>query len=1040
MDWSRISDTIFEEIACAYANDIYSKYTWIPTGKSWDGNKDAFFREKIESLNYLYKGWCEAKYTKNPQTCIPKSHMDSTLVSGILDGEVIFILFVTNGKITSDFIQRATAILKPHRIEIKFVEGDVLTEWIKENQIISDKYFGNVYWEEDSTLFEIEVKDACFLDSVMSAPSLITPIFKLKVNKEYFLYVNLYSNQSKILYLELNTNALKKIPSENEEYNISPGYNSFLIRYIAKYEFEGKLQLSLNIEDELISKQDIMDILIEEDELIPIVYTQQQITLQDVYNCIKEPFSNNMLLHIYGSGGSGKSFLIQQLVESISIKYNQILIIKFSEKEAENACCLCKLILFVNFGYLYDLSEEAFLTLLQNYTNFSIDIFLELREGVKNQITALNIIKKIIKLLKENPYSLFPNTNNMVRRSPSYIILDDLHKVCLEHSFLCKEILDEFVKKAFSQIIIVCNRPDEFYDIELERTLKEKRVGKWELTGITVPDIYSSIKKCFNQNIASLIKLFPSPVSVLHLELLIKKLKYKNIIHIANEKKGVIFSNAYNETNISNHQFAVDKVRSCKYINILYIVYKIESGVPITLLKLFYKEQYLMASRYFIQDSLIKEENNTLKPFHDIYLYAFQQIHFADHYMEELNKFLQFCINEGINNPILLSNILSILIDKGNILRENYLDLARSICSDYYSKSQYIAAKSLALTLLPNLETTSYKDYTYEDLELLYIYAQSEKYSRTHVESTKYLQLIADIGGTISLNSSEKGIVQEAHSELITNYLYSIDYTNFKAELLYFDNHLKNKTELDSSEHKINAYLNFLNRKMLFTFFTMSSDIEKAYLEANNESIRLQREDYQAYSDMDYAKILICSDTERALELLNEALPVFAKYAKCKKRKVDCMAEIIYIEYLLYNKSYDKLYDLQKKAYDNRLMHVYARITLILLTLELLDSEDTYIIETKLTKLLIDYDDLNKINRLGLFTNQLFTAIYYRRGEYQKQCIYAQKQLKIAEKLSEEYLEVPLHNQLKFNSNEIIWKFKEKNIRDDCLWLDPKIW
>ena len=850
----------------------------------------------------------------------------------------------------------------------------------------------------------------------------------------------LYSNQQKNVNIELDSDALKKIPPLHEEYEVSPGYNSFLVRYLAKYPFNGKVKISIFIDEELVLNQEILDLLIEEDHFIPIVYTQQQTTLLEIHNCINDIFSDNMLLHIYGSGGNGKSFLIQHLMEDISSKYTQILLIKFSEKEAENASSLCKIILFVNFGFLYDLSEEAFLTLIKNYTNFSTDIFVELREGTKDQITALNIVQKVITLLQSNAYSLFPNANNMVRRNTSFIILDDIQKVNNNHSYLCKEIISEFVERSFSQILIVCNRPNEFYDIELEQIVKEKRVGKWELTGISVPDIYSSICNNFNQDIAKLIKLFPSPVSVLHLELLIKNLNRKNIIRAAKEKKGTIFSDAYNETNILNHQFAVDKVRKCKYLNILYIVYKIESGVPAMLLQDFYNNQYITANKSFFQDSLIKEDNAVLRPFHDIYLYAFQQIEFDDSYMEELNHFLQFCINKKINNPVLLSNVLSILIEKNNVLRVNYLDLARQICADYYSESEYIAAKNLALTLLPDLDNTSYSAYTFKDLELLYIFAQSEKYSKTHVGSTKYLQLIADIGEVIPLNSIERGVVQEAHSELITNYLYVINYSDFKKELKYFESNLKDKTEKDSPEHKINAYLNFLNRKILYTFFINSSALEEAYKEANNESIRLMRDDYQAYSDMDYAKILIYSDKEKSLNLLKMSLPVFEKYAKCEKRKVDCKAEIIFAEYLLYNNSYDDLYILQKNAYDNKFMHVYARITLILLTLELIDSEETNSIEAKLTKLLIEYNDLNGTNRLGLFTNQLFTAIYYKEGDYQKQCKYAKKQQMIAEKLSEEYLEVPIHNQLKLTSNKIVWKYKDDQVENDVLWLDPKIW
>ena len=105
----------------------------------------------------------------------------------------------------------------------------------------------------------------------------------------------------------------------------------------------------------------------------------------------------------------------------------------------------------------------------------------------------------------------------------------------------------------------------------------------------------------------------------------------------------------------------------------------------------------------------------------------------------------------------------------------------------------------MALTLLPDLTTTSYSEYTFRDLELLYIFAQSEKYS------------------------------------------------------------------------------------MLFYMHLLQQMIAKKM----------------------YTKI---------------------SYLKNLSSKVDCMAEIIFAKYLIYNNSYDELYVLQKSSYDNKFMHVYARI------------------------------------------------------------------------------------------------------------------
>ena len=249
--------------------------------------------------------------------------------------------------------------------------------------------------------------------------------------------------------------------------------------------------------------------------------------------------------------------------------------------------------------------------------------------------------------------------------------------------------------------------------------------------------------------------------------------------------------------------------------------------------------------------------------------------------------------------------------------------------------------------LLPDFDTTPYIEYKYEDLELLYIYAQVEKYSKTHIGSSKYLQMIADIGNIISLTSWQKGIVYEAHSELITNYIYSLDFDKFKKELTYYEVHLKDKTNIDSSPHKINAYLNFLNRLILYSSFVDEENTLNAYKLAYSESKTLARDDYQAYADMDYGKAIIDQDIKQAIEYFYKALPIFQNLKQCKKREIDCNAEIVFAKFIKDNKTYDALYDLQKKALENRYIHVYAKITLMLLTLELYDGESTENIEAK---------------------------------------------------------------------------------------------
>lgn len=1042
MDWSKINDDIFEEIAYCYAKDMYKEYNWVATGRSWDGNKDAYFSDMITPLHYYYKGWCEAKYTKVAGTSIPKSHMDSTLVSSILDGEVIFILFVTNGKITNEFMKRASAILVPHKIMVRFVEGDELSDWIKNRDDLLEKYFSLSTKYISSPTLQVSIIDTCFLNAVLDAPSLLSPISKLRTNKEYFLYLNIKTNHNITLIPKLSVNALKLVSQNSiQEYTLSPGYNSFLIRFIAKHPCNQETTLSLLSDNNNIQAQTKINLLIEDDDTPEIIYMEQDHILQEMFNCITTDTPQNMILQISGKEGNGKTHLIQKLISSVSNKYNEILTFQFSEKESANASILCKLILFINFGFLYELSDEAFSTLVESHTNLPNDLLWSLREGANNQVTALNVIDKVIKLVNQNSCSLFSTANIPMPQNSTYIFADDFHKISLRHSTLCRQIIEEFNTKSRFQIMIICNRPGEFHDNDLENVIKQVRFKQYNLNGISISDVYSSLQLNFNEGISKLADLFPVPVSVLHLELLVRKLKEKNIVILSKEKRAVCFSKAYEETNIINNRFAINKIKTCIYLDILYIIYKIESGVPIELLSMFFEKKFEIASKYIPFDLLVKEVNGNLIPYHDIYVYAFLQIDFQDKYMNELNDFLQFCLNKEINNPILYSNILSILIAKNNPLRFKYIGLAKEICKYYYSNSMYIAAQNLAIVLLPDLDETPKNEYQYNDLELLYIYAQAEKYTNSHIESTLYLQKIADIGSLMSLNSTQKGVIHEVHSELITNYLYALDFEEFEKELEYFNFNLKASTDISSSDHKINAYLNYLNRQMLYVYFTNKSNIEGIYKYAYSESIRLMREDYQGYADMDYGKILILDNPKYSLTLFKRSLAIFENHSQCKKREIDCKAMIVYVEHLNSKSSYDKLYDLQVEAKDKGYIHVYARISLLILTLELKNGEIPENVETKLLKLYIDYADLRDCNRLALFANQLLSAISFAKRDLEKYAKYTDVHLQLASKLSSNYVEVPTHNSKISNfSKSLFWFNKQNDLSNDGFWIDPRIW
>ena len=126
----------FEDLALDYVCDVYNEYTWKPTQRTRDGNRD--FHNLEEDL---LKIWGEAKYKKD-SISLTRKDLDPTILSGLIDGHVELIIFVTNGKIPEELISRMTLRANMKGIKLSFVTGKQLSDWLVLNPEKYKIYFG----------------------------------------------------------------------------------------------------------------------------------------------------------------------------------------------------------------------------------------------------------------------------------------------------------------------------------------------------------------------------------------------------------------------------------------------------------------------------------------------------------------------------------------------------------------------------------------------------------------------------------------------------------------------------------------------------------------------------------------------------------------------------------------------------------------------------------------------------------------------------------------------------------------------------------
>lgn len=141
IDWKLINNKTFEDIAYDYISDTYSDLKWTPTKATRDGNKDGHATIN-NPIGVTIKYWYEAKYSINTDKSIPKSHLDSTLVSSLLDGTVAAIAFITNAYISEDYRRRADIFSKKRdNLKIIYINGAELEQWFSQHPEFEDKYF-----------------------------------------------------------------------------------------------------------------------------------------------------------------------------------------------------------------------------------------------------------------------------------------------------------------------------------------------------------------------------------------------------------------------------------------------------------------------------------------------------------------------------------------------------------------------------------------------------------------------------------------------------------------------------------------------------------------------------------------------------------------------------------------------------------------------------------------------------------------------------------------------------------------------------------
>ena len=1025
VDWKFINSSIFEKLAYEYISNKYPELKWESTKLTRDGNRDgeSYF---VAPIDTTIKYWYEAKYSVSTDKSIPKSHLDSTLVSCMLDGKVVLIAFITNAYISDDYMRRADIFSKQRdNLRIIYVNGEEIENWLYENPSIELKYFFSNSAEYKN--LSNQVKNACILQKYDLNGNRFSKTKNLECGKDYVLYISIYSPCIQTASLSTNNKEVILLDSDNRKYDqfdklkLNYGVNSLYIplKIIKHPKDIISFNLSCNSEEIPIIVEDICVI----DIFNPIIIYKSQIEIQNrLFSLIRDRDISNAVFYISGDPGSGKSYLLSNIYNSSMNPFSSY-VINFTGDEKNDAINCFRIIILSLYGDIWNYFDEE-----QEIVELN-EIELLLIQQIKSDRLNLGCIEQVINYYDNN--SEYTENNN----TQIQIMVDDFHKLSGNNTLLIKSFFNWFIKQRYNCKIFVFSRPDIEFPCLFTKKL---RINSLEAT-----DIEATIKANFKNALflSRIIKKYPIPLNTLHFVNIISQIhNYQDeLTNKSSLDVQILLNEIYaNSKHLTCISFGNQIVRKYKNNEIVYCIYKITTGISLKALIEFFGDNSSETIYDLCQQRIIKESSDIIFPYHDILVSAYNSIK-----SKKLDKILEtFVLYAEDQNYISKAKMFSVLLGIGKQCFWKYREDARKYRDELHDSAEYYQAIEIA-NALNECNSKSLNDYDLEDCKNLFVMANCIKYTDSYEKANCEFERIKEIY-ELTNNPELFGLFLESETEIINNMIWMLDVKAAEEKLkrmantfenLYFQNQIVGR-------NLIFAFLNYYNR-LMFVNHMLDKPSEADFNNAVNYSIEFNQEQYKAFAKMDYAKSLYSDDLVRAKELVEEALDILISKNE-KRRILDARSEKCFIcDIIDKTISYNEYSIIKAQMKQNHYIQSVIKIQLKMILLELLYSKySPDDIRNKLDSIAVNNTTISSGKRHQAFISHLYAATYYKENNLSMSKEYSLKCLKLMENMGWSYRFIHENNS-NLNVSDGFVTINEIDKTDELLTqfiLDIRIW
>lgn len=895
----------FEKLAFLYVQDVYPNFKWLPTPRQGDGNRDARV-----ALDGEYEIWEEAKYRNSVQgpthkkdRALERKDIDSTILSGLIYGKVRLIIFVSNAEMPSTVMSRAMLGARIRGIEVTCALAAQLESWLRLHKPVYETIFESPFPTESLPSVIRDFQIARFYDLLSTDFSPLHQKRDFYTGELCMLELVVYTSEATTVLFEPTDTPFRVL--EHPDFNattltdLPAGLSNLVFLVQMERSHMGGVNICIKINGEPFHRVSNQITVLRESRF-RISYAQQLEIIHQVRQMLLQPapFHQGLMVTLYADSSMGKSYVLRQLLQEFSLKY-EISIIEFDSNEHSltNYSLLCKIVLFLFYGNIFwnmasgqpeEINSFRSQILRANTAElFDDEVLSQFVDGCFDANIASSVIQTVSRRIKREGLPIVRGRRSKLFR---ILLLDDFQYLYGPQETFMRLLLDQLTEYHSSNILIISATKGKFKSKAFETFFHSLTPNFFTLDGLTQVDKSTTLCAAFQLPPSSLDSVVDHilPSSPLLAEEVLRTISS----HIDGNPDPISVILAYTGQ-IDSPKLLQNKFTGFEnQFYLLDIIYKFKKGIPLSFIKNyppFTKTQIQTDVKLLLGQKLITVHNGIVAPYHEFYISTYQQMRGEKSYYYEVGLFLEYLLVQSNRlKTIDVNQLLAMLLRCGPRHAKAYRKQVKKYMLEYIHETQFGAALRFCEYYYEQIAPVGKRELTHEESYFLYLYADClvhcDHLGRAH-------EKLLEVYRYAKTDSLEK---YEAGASLLNQLFWEIRPAEMIADSFLVQKGIERLPKISlRGENKLRitrSYNNCFNRRMVaYLLIDNVKAAHEIYLNRLKANVAHSRKTFLTDSAtiiMDYARGLSFFQPEESCRLMQVALKYFRSDAQRHYRRI----------------------------------------------------------------------------------------------------------------------------------------------------------